>query len=103
MNVNEFGVSFLFSTGYAMNNFTTIAITFTKPDLTEFTVTNPDVTVPNTPITTVDGTFPANEYAKYVFKGGDVDQVGKWSARVTYDDNTPLHLISDIGVFTINP
>lgn len=103
MNVNEYGVSFLFSTGYDMSNFSAITISFTKPDGTEFQVFNPDVTVPNTPITTVDGTFAANEYAKYVFQLGDVDQVGEWSARVTYDDPTPLHLISDIGVFTINP
>lgn len=89
-----------------MNNFTTLSITFTKPDGTTLTVTNASaspVTVPNTPITTVDGTFAANEYAKYVFVNGDVNQVGDWSARVTYDDPTPLHLISDIGTFTINP
>lgn len=103
MNVNEYGVAFVFSTGFNMSAFTSISITFTKPDDTTLTVTDPDVTVPASPLTTTDGIFAANEYAQYYFQSGDVDQVGQWSARVTYNDATPLHLISDIGVFTINP
>jgi hypothetical protein len=102
LNVNEWGVAFVFSTGFNMASFTSISITFTKPDQSTLTVANPDVTVPNFDLMTTDGTFLANEYAKYVFQNGDVNLAGNWSARVTYDDATPQHLISDVGTFTIS-
>jgi hypothetical protein len=102
LNVNEWGVAFVFSTGFNMASFTSISITFTKPDQSTLTVANPAVTVPNFDLPTTDGTFPANEYAKYIFVLGDVDQAGDWSARVTYNDATPQHLISDVGTFTIS-
>lgn len=101
MNVNEWGVAFLFSTGFDMSSFTSISITFTKPDATTLVVTNPDVTVPNFDIVTTDGTFLANKYCKYIFQNGDVNLAGAWSAIVTYNDATPQHLISDRGLFTI--
>ena len=106
MNLNEYGVAFVFSTGFNMSAFTSISITFTKPDLTTLTVSSPSVTVPNTPLTTTDGIFAANEYAQYYFVTGDVNQVGEWSARVIYNNtgaSPSQHLISDIGTFTINP
>jgi hypothetical protein len=101
MNVNEWGVAFVFSTGFDMSSFTSISITFTKPDATTLVVTNPAVTVPNFDLVTTEGTFLANKYAKYIFVSGDVNQAGDWSAIVTYDDATPQHLISDRGTFTI--
>jgi len=102
MNVNEWGVLFRFSTGFDLSGFSALSITFTKPDGTTFTRTNPDVTAPNADVITTDGLFPANTYAQYTFQSGEVDQAGKWCAYVTYDDATPQHLISDVAHFTIN-
>lgn len=106
MNVGEYGVAFAFSTGYNMSAFTGLAIVFTRPDLTTFTVQSPDVTAPAVSITTNKGVFAANTYAQYFFKQGDVSQAGSWSARVIYDQTTAtpsLHLISDVGTFTVDP
>jgi hypothetical protein len=104
MNVGEYGVAFLFSTGFDMSAFTGIAINFTKPDHSTLVVTDPDVSVPNVDAVTTLGTFAANTYAKYYFVSGDVDQAGEWSAFVTYDNagaSPPEHLISDTTKFTI--
>ena len=104
MNVGEYGVIYAFSTGFDMSGFTTISLTVTRPDGTSFTRTNSSgVTVPASPITTTDGVFAANQYTRYAFLNGDINQVGQYTARVTYDDTTPQHLISDTGTFTINP
>lgn len=102
MNVNEYGVQFVFSTAFDMSSFTSISIDFVRPDGTTLTVTNPSVTVPAFDLSTTLGTFLANKYASYVFQNGDVNQVGLWSARVVYTDATPQHLISDVGTFTVN-
>lgn len=103
MNVNEYGVMFLFSTGFDMSAHTALQINFTKPDGSLLTKTNPNVTLGTVPITTTAGLFAAHFYVQYTFVNGDVNQVGDWSARVIYDDATPLHLISDVAQFTINP
>jgi hypothetical protein len=106
VNEGEYGVACVFNTAYDMSAFTTISLKFTKPDLTTLTVTSPDVTVPNTDLVTVLGTFPANNYAKYFFVDGDLDQTGVWFCRVIYDESTatpPLHLISNESSFTVTP
>jgi hypothetical protein len=103
VNVGEYGVPYLFSTGFDMSANTSISITFTKPDGTVLTVTNPAVTVPAVDVETTDGLFLAHKYVAYTFKAGDVDQVGIWSARVTYNDAGPRHLISDSDEFEVFP
>ncbi len=106
MNVNEWGVRTVFSTGFDMSGFAQVTITFTKPDKTTLAVigtpSNHTVTVPGVDLQTTRGLFPAHQYVEYIFQPGDVDQVGEWSARVTYDD-AGQHLISDPDQFTINP
>lgn len=84
-----------------MSGFTAISIVFDKPSGDTLTVTNPDVTVPNTNLPTTDGVFQANQYANYVFKNGDVDEIGLWSCRVFYTDPSQ-HLISDVATFTVD-
>lgn len=108
INAGDYGIAFLFFTGFGMANFTKLSITFTPPnDAAPFTVSSPNVTLgTNTIAAVVNGqavSFLANQYVSYVFKSGDVTQAGQWSARVTYDDATPLHLISAPGPFTVNP
>jgi len=101
VNEGEYGVACVFNTAYNMSGFSTISIQFTKPDGTILAPTNPAVTVPNTPITTVLGTFAANQYARYAFQNGDLNQVGVWYARVIYTDATPMKLISNSSSFTV--
>lgn len=103
LNVGEYGVELLFSTGFDMSDFTGLSIVFTKPSGTILIVTNPAVTVPAADVETTDGLFLANQYVAYTFVSGDIDQVGVWSARVTYDDAAPRHLISDASQFTVYP
>jgi hypothetical protein len=103
MNVNEYGVQFLFSTGFDMSGYSALALHFVKPDLSTLVVTNPAVTVGSGNVSTTAGLFLANQYAQYTFVNGDVDQVGEWSVRLVYDDSAPRHLISDIATFEINP
>lgn len=103
MNNGEYGTLFIFGTGYNMASYSALKITFTKPDSSTLAVTSPAVTLGVVDLVTSIGTFPANTYVKYTFANGDVNQSGAWSARVTYDDVTPKHLISAVGTFTINP
>lgn len=102
MNSGEWGIRFLASTGFNLSGFDTLTISFTKPDGTALVVADPDVTAPNTDTETTDGLFPANTYASYIFKDGDVDQSGTWGVRVTYED-AGQKLISDPATFTVNP
>lgn len=100
MNVNEWGVHAVFSTGFDMRGYTALSMIFVKPDGTELIVTNPDVTVGSMDINTAFGLFPANRYLSYTTKPGDIDQVGGWEWRVTYLDSSQ-YLTSDIATFTI--
>ena len=103
MNVGEYGVQFVLGTSFDMSANTSLSLTFTKPDGTTLTVSNPDVTIDAAPITTTAGTFDANTYFLYTFESGDVNQSGDWSVRGTYNAAGPVHLISSIGYFTIEP
>lgn len=100
MNKNEWGIKFVFSTGFNLSGFSTLSIAFTKPDGTVLVKSNPDVTAPALNIDTTEGLFPSHTYAQYVFQNGDVDQSGTWSARVTYTD-AGQQLISDAATFTV--
>lgn len=99
MNLGEYGTILYFSTGYDMSAKTTLTITFTKPDATTLTKT---ATVGSGNVTTTAGVFVDKMYAQYTFATGDVDQAGTWSARVTYTDAVPKHLISDSATFVIH-
>lgn len=103
MNINEWGIQFAFSTAFNMSGFSSIAIEFLKPSGATLTVTNPNVTVPSSPLPTTLGTFQANQYASYYFQPGDVDEEGTWTCRVVYTDASPQHLISDVASFIVNP
>lgn len=102
MNVNEWGIRFVFSTGFDLRDYTNLVLDFVKPSGVTLQPSSPDVTVPNVDLQTTIGFFPANTYAQYVFQPGDVDEVGEYSVRLIYDDGSQ-HLISDIGTFTVNP
>ena len=106
MNVNEYGIIFRFGTGYDMSGFTTLTLTFTKPDnsvLTKNNASSPNaVTLGVAPIVTTIGNFAANQYVNYTFAPGDVNEQGIWAVWLTYLDSTK-ELISDVALFTVNP
>lgn len=108
MNVYEYGVIFAFSTGFDMSANTSLQIEFWKPDnpWSEDTNLTPSLTVTATlgtgALVTTAGLFLTNQYVKYTFIQGDVDQVGQWTARVIYNDATPKHLISDVAYFHVS-
>lgn len=104
MNVNEFGIRIVFSSGFDLSDADNLKISFTKPDGTALVKETPDVIAPAVDIETTLGLFPANTYAQYTTIDGDIDQTGVWSARVTYDKTSPaLHLTSDVATFTVEP
>lgn len=103
MNVGEYGISFNLNVNYDLSGFTTLSLAFTRPDGTVFTTANGPVTVPSTPLATTDqGTFAANQYAKYSFAAGDLTKPGIYTVRLTYADATK-RLISDIASFSVSP
>ena len=100
MNAGEYGVIFRLGTSFDMSGNTALSLTFTRPDATTLTVSNPSVTAPGS----VGGSFSANEYFQYTFADGDVrsTDAGQWTVRGTYTDASK-QLISDAATFTINP
>lgn len=103
MNVNDYGVGFLFSTGFNMSPEIDLSITFTKPSGASLTVSSPAVSLGAVDVQTSLGTFLANQYGIYIFAIGDVDEAGSWTARLTYNDNSPKRLISNIAQFVVGP
>lgn len=100
MNVDEYGVVFMLNTDFNMASYTALSLTFTKPDGSTLAKTT-GVTVGSVDVVTDDGsTFSANEYARYTFVNGDVDQSGEWSARLTYTD-AGQRLVSEVAEFTV--
>lgn len=102
VNEGEYGVACVFYTAYDMSTFTTLQIQFTKPD---GTILLADATCPNVDVVTALGTFPAKEYAQYLFVVDDLDQTGVWYARVIYTKtgSPNVKLISNSSSFTVTP
>lgn len=94
MNVGEYGIALQFGTGFDMSSQTSLHIQFTKPNGTVLTVVGTLGTILSAP-------FSANQYVKYTFVNGDIDQAGSYQVRAIYDDGLPSHLISDIGTFVV--
>lgn len=100
MNVGEYGLTFNMNVNFDISGFSALSLTFTKPDLTTLTVTNPAVSISATPLVTPIGTFATNQYAIYTFALGNLSSAGLYSARLTYTDASK-RLISDIATFTV--
>lgn len=101
MNVGEYGIVYNLNVNFDISGFTSLSLTFTKPDLTTFTVTNPLVSVGTVSIFTSQGIFSPNQYATYKFALGDISLPGTYSARLTYVDASK-RLISDANNFVVN-
>ena len=100
MNQYEWGVLFYMALSFDLSGYTGLMLTFTKPDGTVMTRTNPQVVMGTTEITTTLGTLAPNTWVSYTFANGEVDQSGVWSVRLTYNDAS-RQLISDPATFTL--
>ena len=101
MNSGEFGVVFRFGVGFGMGSFSGLSLTFTRPDSSAFTVSNPSVTLGSGDVVTSLGTFLNQQYVLYTFAQGDISMPGTYQVRLTYTDNAPKQLISTPAFFTI--
>lgn len=102
MNAGEYGIQYNINTGYDMSGATSLNLTITRPDGSQFTASSPDVSVGNADLNTGYVVFKAKQYSQYVFKNGDIPVSGNYTARLVYNDATK-HLISSPVTFTVNP
>lgn len=111
MNVGAYGNNLYFGTGlngagFDLSAYTELTLEFTRSDNTTLTVTTANgVTLGASPLSVPGGnTYNTHQYVSYVFTQGQVTVPGAWKVRLVYDDATaspPVHLPSDVGVFTV--
>lgn len=102
IKATEVGKIFRYATGFDMSASTALSLKFTHSDGATFTVTNPDVTAPATPVTDPDlGGLNASEYMEYTTTGTDFTQSGAWTVCGTYTDATPKVYIGNSATFTV--
>lgn len=102
MNVGEYGISYNLNVNFNISGFTSLSLSFTRPDGTSFARVNGDVIVPAVPLVTDDlGTFAAYEYCSYLFKVGDLTVDGEYLVRLAYTDASK-HLVSDVASFEVS-
>lgn len=100
INRGEYGIAYDLLLNYDVSAATSLQIVIDRPDGTQITGA-PTVGLVDL-VTDCQGTFPAKQYCTYVFKDGDLNQVGDHFARVIYTDSTK-RLISDPTSFTVSP
>ena len=100
MNVGEYGLALNINVNYDLSAAISLVLAFVRPDTTIFTGVP---TAPATPLVKPDqGTFAANQYARYIFKSGDLTVPGTYLVRLTYLDISKK-LISDVTSFDVYP
>jgi hypothetical protein len=100
----QIGGTFRANAKFDMSGSTALELTFTRPDGTTLTVTNPDVTAPATPVTDPTlGPLNASEYFEYTTASGDipVGSKGTWEACGVYEDGTPKRFPSATATFEV--
>ena len=102
MNVGEYGLTHNINVNYDISGFSNLLLVYDLPNGTNFVAQSPDVTVGTSPLVTADGTFPANQYCRYIFRSGDLSVSGVYSVRLYYTDASK-RLVSDAVTFTVNP
>lgn len=84
INVTEYGIAFVLNVNFDLSGADTLLLTFLRPDSTTFTGVPTAPTVPA--ISPDQGTFAANEYARYVFQENDLTIPGEYIVRLIYTD-----------------
>ena len=103
IKATEVGKIFRYATGFDLSSSTALSLKFTHSDGTTFTVTNPDVSAPASPVTDPDlGDILANEYMEYITTGTDFTKSGTWTVYGTYTDETPKTFYGDSTPFTVD-
>ena len=97
--VGEYGRVLNFNTQFDMSGYTSLNITFIRPDGTTF---SPPAILGTVSILSPSETFLANQYCVYVFAIGDLNQLGTYTARVSYADTT-RHLLTPLVRFNVQP
>lgn len=101
LNVSEYGLAFNLNVNFDLSAATSLLLEFLRPDLTVFTGVP---TAPAVPILTDDqGTFSANQYARYVFQQSDLTVPGDYIVRLIYMDAGPKRLVSEPASFEVYP
>ena len=99
-NVGEYGIAYDVNVNYDLSAATKVQMDITRPDKTKI---GGDAVVGLVDLVTQDmGTFPAKKYCTYVFKDGDLNQTGDYTARVVYTDSTKRLICDPVG-FSVNP
>ena len=103
INATEVGKIFRYATGFDMSASTALSLKFIHSDgTTTFTVTNPAVTAPATPVVDPDlGSLLASEYMQYTTTGLDFTKSGDWTVCGIYTDATPKKFIGKDAVFPV--
>lgn len=102
IKATEVGKIFRYATGFDMSGSTALSLKFTHSEGTTFTVSNPDVTAPASPVTDPDlGSLSASEYMQYTTTGSEFTLSGTWTVCGTYTDATPKTFYGDDAVFTV--
>lgn len=100
INVGEYGLAYRLNVSYDMSSNTSLSFEFVRPD--KSVIVRDGVLGTAALVTEEYGTFPANQYASYVFADGDLTLPGKYTARLIY--NSPgKRLKSDIDGFMVLP
>lgn len=100
LNITEYGLAFNLNANFDLRGATSLELSFMRPDGTTFTGVP---TVPNAPIVSPDqGTFSAGNYARYIFRAGDLTIPGEYIVRLVYTDDTK-RILSELTSFEVYP
>lgn len=101
LNITEFGLAYNLNVNFDLSAATSLVLDFQRPDGTKFSgvPTAPAVSV----LTDDQGTFLANQYARYVFQEGDLTVPGDYIVRLIYVDAGPKRLVSEPASFAVYP
>lgn len=101
LNVGEYGLACAVNVNFDLIGATSLLLEFVRPDLTVF---GGAADAPNTALVTPsEGTYTAGQYARYIFKPGDLNQPGDYIVRLAYVGTGPKRIISDPASFAVYP
>jgi len=98
INVGQWGTALLINTGIDLTRVSSLVLVLRKPDKTEITRT-PQIFTADYNLSD-GGVFKANQFVSYVLESGDIDQAGKWGARLDYS-SLNMYLPSSFVEFTV--
>lgn len=102
IRAGEIGKLFRYAANNNLSANTDLSLTFTRPDKTKFTVSNPRVTAPAISVDDPDvGFLEASTYFQMPTEATDFPTAGTYSVCPTYEDATPRTLYGQTVTFTV--